>query len=135
VRRVVLLPACVAAAVVAGCGTPGADLFVAHRTGAIPGAELRMRTIDDGHVVCNGREHELDGHDLILSRVLVVDLQKFAKAHTTLPAGHPSILRFSIRTQDGNVSFSDTSPGQPPVFYRAAQLIRTIAKRSCGLTR
>jgi hypothetical protein len=122
-------------AALTGCGTPGADLFVAQRSGSIPGAALRMRTVDDGTVICNGRSHDLDSHNLILARVLATDLSKFAKRHASLPHGKSSILRFRIRTQDGTVAFSDTSTGQPAVFYRAAQLIRTIARRDCGLAR
>jgi hypothetical protein len=124
-----------AAAALAGCGTPGADLFVARRSGSIPGAALRMRAVDDGTVMCNGRSHDLDSRDLILARVLAADLSKLAKRHASLPPGRSSILRFAIRTQDGTVAFSDTSTGQPAVFYRAAQLIRTIARRDCGLPR
>jgi hypothetical protein len=130
-----LLASLLAAVALGGCGNVAADLFVASRSGSIPGAGLRMRVIDDGLVVCNGRQHELDSHDLILARVLVNDLSKFAKRHTSLGPGHPSILRFGIRTQDGVVSFSDTSPGQPAVFFRAAELIRTIARGACGLRR
>jgi hypothetical protein len=124
-----------AAVALGGCGNVAADLFVAQRSGSIPGATLRMRAIDDGTVSCNGRSHELDSHDLILARVLAADLSKFAKRHTSLPPGKASILRFRIRTQDGTVGFSDTSTGQPAVFYRGAELIRTIARRDCGLAR
>ncbi|MCW2966657.1 MAG: hypothetical protein JWM71_429 [Solirubrobacteraceae bacterium] len=124
-----------AGAALAGCGTPGADLFVAQRSGTIPGAALRMRVVDDGEVICNGRSHELDSHDLILARVLANDLSKPAKASVNLPTGKTSILRFHIRTQDGTVAFSDTSPGQPGVFFRAAELIRTLAMGPCGLPR
>jgi hypothetical protein len=120
----------------AGCGNQAADLFVASRSGSVPGAALRMRVIDDGQVVCNGgRSHDIDSKQLIDARRLVEDLQKPAKARRVLAPGHPSIMRFSIRTQDGTVAFSDTSPRQPPVFYRAAQLIRTLARGPCHLPR
>jgi len=118
-----------------GCGTPGADLLVAERAGTIPGAHLRMRLIDDGQVVCNGRTHALSSANLIEARRIVRDLGEAARRRVSLPPGDPSILRFRIRTADGLVGFSDTSPGQPQVFYRAAQLIRTIARGACGLAR
>jgi len=132
VRRLVPL---VLLAAVAGCGTPGADLFVASRSGSIPGANLRMRVIDDGQVVCNGKGHDISSDDLIEAREVVRLLGDPAKQDLVLPPGHPTILRFRIRTEDGIVAFSDTSKGQPAVFYRAAQLIRTIAKNDCGLAR
>ena len=130
-----LVPWAVAGVVLAGCGAPGADLFVAERSGSIPGAALRMRVIDDGQVICNGRTHTLDSKDLIRARQVVRDISKQATAGTILPPGHPTILRFRIRDQDGTVEFSDTSPNQPKGFYEAAQLIRTIATGVCRLPR
>lgn len=119
----------------AGCGTPGADLFVATRTGSIPGAHLQMRVIDDGQVVCNGVKHAISSDDLIDAREVVRELADPAKDGMDLPPGRPTILRFRIRTEDGSVAFSDTSKGQPQAFYKAAQLIRTIARGACGLRR
>ncbi len=127
-----LLPAVVA---LAGCGTAGADLLVAGRSGSIPGAALTMRLIDDGQVVCNGATHRLSSAELIEARKVVRDLAEPARRGVSLPPGHPSILRFRIRTVDGLVGFSDTSAGQPQVFYRVAQLIRGIARGDCGLPR
>jgi hypothetical protein len=134
-RRVSRLAALVLLAAVSGCGTPGADLFVASRTGSITGANLRMRVVDDGQVICNGKEHPLGSDNLIDAREVVRDLGDPARAGVVLAPGHPTILRFRIRTADGTVAFSDTSKGQPAAFYRAAQLIRTIAKGACGLPR
>ena len=44
-------------------------------------------------------------------------------------------MRYDVRSEDGSVTFSDTSRGQPPVFYRVAKLTRDIAKGVCGLPR
>src|SRR5881275_2237426 len=107
-RRV--LPALALATALGGCGNPGADLFVAQRSGIGPGAALRLRVIDDGQVVCNGKSHQLDSPDLIKAREVVREISKQAQQDVNLPPGHPTILRFRIRTQDGTVEFSDTSP-------------------------
>jgi len=119
----------------AGCGTAGGDLLVVDRSGSIPGAGLQMRVIDDGQVECNGTRHDLTSDQLIEAREVVRELGEPARANRSLPPGDPTILRFRIRTEDGVVGFSDTSSGQPQVFYRAAQLVRTIAKGVCGLAR
>ena len=123
------------AAILAGCGTPGADLMVVARSGSIPGAALEMRVIDDGQVICNGKKHDMTSDDLIDAREIVRELGKPARAGTNLAPGHPTILRFRITTEDGTVEFSDTSKKQPQAFYEAAQLIRVIAKGACGLPR
>ena len=119
----------------AGCGTAGADMLVVDRTGSIAGADLHLRVIDDGQVECNGVRHDLGSDELIEARELVRELAEPASRDVSLPPGRPTILRFRIRTEDGVVGFSDTSPDQPTVFYRAAQLVRTIAKGACGLPR
>ena len=129
------LSALAAVGLLAGCGTPGADLFVARRSGSIPGAALTMRVIDDGQVVCNGHEHPLSSDLLIDARALAEDLAEPATAGTSLPPRRGSILRYRIRVEDGTVAFADTSRGQPAAFYRAALLIRQIAKGPCGLPR
>lgn len=122
-------------ALLAGCGTAGADLMVVQRSGSIPGAGLRMRVIDDGRVVCNGARYDLPSAQLIAARDVARDLAGAARRRTRLAPGPGAILRLRIRTADGIVAFSDTSPRQPRVFYRAAQLVRTIAKGACGLPR
>ena len=109
--------------------------MVVSRSGTIPGADLQMRVIDDGQVVCNGKTHDISSDNLIKAREVERDLAEDAKKRTNLPPGHPTILRFRITTEDGSVAFSDTSKKQPQVFYRAAQLVRVIAKGDCGLQR
>jgi hypothetical protein len=131
-RRLALL---LALPVLAGCGTEGADLMVVERSGSIPGAELRMRVIDDGQVECDGERHDLASEHLIDAREVVRELAEPAADGVSLPPGDPTVLRFRIRTEDGVVGFSDTSPDQPVVFYEAAQLVRTIAQEDCGLDR
>ena len=130
-----LLTAAVLAAVLGGCGTPGADLLIVHRTGTIPGAGLELRVLDDGQAICNGTTHELPSRMLIDARVAVRDLADPAKAGLRLPPGPGAILRFDVRSEDGTVAFSDTSRGQPRVFYRVALLVRRIAMGPCGLPR
>jgi hypothetical protein len=132
-RRLALLV--VLAAGLGGCGTEGADLMIVHRTGNLPGANLRMRVIDDGQVECNGTRHDLGSDELIEAREVARELGDPARRQTSLPPGRSSLLRFRIRTEEGLVGFSDSSPRQPHVFYRAAQLVRTIAKGACGLER
>jgi hypothetical protein len=132
VRRLALL---LPLAVLAGCGTDGADLMDVARSGDIPGAKLTVRVIDDGQVECNGVRHDMTSDQLIEAREVVRELEEPAADGLSLPPGDPSILRFRIRTEEGVVGFSDTSPDQPVVFYEAAQLIRDIAQDACGLER
>jgi hypothetical protein len=132
-----------AAAVAAvGCGAPSADLFVVTRSGSIPGARLTMLIGDGGTVRCNGgTEHGLTSKQLIDARKVAFLLNGDEKApgpateNLRLPAGPVTILRYVVRSEKGTVAFSDTSPRQPPAFYRVAKLTRDLAKGVCGLPR
>jgi hypothetical protein len=141
VRRGVLAAA-VAAAALAGCGTPSADLFVVHRSGSIPGAKLTLLVGDGGTVRCNGGpEREITSAQLITARALLRDLEGDEEREGPLqrdlhlPAQPNSILRYLVRAEDGTVAFSDTSRAQPRVFFRVAQFTRQMAKGVCGLPR
>jgi len=134
VRRT--LAAATAALLVAGCGTRAPDLFLVTRSGSIPYARLTMRVTDDGFVSCNrGAERELPSALLLDARALERDLEKPAGRGVSLAPGQHSILSYSVRTADGSVRFSDTSRGQPLVFYRTAEFVREVAQRVCRLPR
>jgi hypothetical protein len=135
-RLTTLAAGAVLAAAVAGCGQQSADVFVAHRTGTIPGAELRLRVVDDGQVSCNGGAlRDLPSKLLIDARANARDLEDPAKRGVALPPRPGTTLSYAIRVGDGVVRFSDTSRGQPPAFYTAAFLVRRIAQQACGLPR
>jgi hypothetical protein len=134
VRRVA--PALVALVLLAGCGTPSADLFVVERSGSIPGASLRLLVSDGGTVTCNGgHEREMADQQLLDARALARDLAKSAKRDVVLAPGPNAVLTYHVRLEDGTVGFSDTSAGQPPVFRRLAAFTRDVAKSVCGLAR
>ncbi len=132
-----------AAAVVSGCGSPSADLFVVTRTGAIPGAKLSLLVNDGGSVRCNGGpSKDITSDDLILARKIARELNGKDADHPgpatsdlVLPPRPGSILRYAVRLEKGTVTFSDNSKGQPPTSYAAAAFTRAMAQRVCGLVR
>lgn len=120
---------------VAGCGTPGHDLMVVQRSGSLPGARLSMRVIDDGFVICDGQRYDLTSAQVIAAREVERDLEPVARSGLRLPPRPGSTMRYRIRTKDGTVAFADTSGGQPAVFFRAALLVRRLARGACRLPR
>jgi hypothetical protein len=142
--RAVLLAVLPIAAVAVGCNGPRpADLFLVQRSGSIPGAELTLRLTDDGGAFCNeGKRRELTSAQLITAREIrrELDGQKdedvgLAEKHINLKPGPVTSLSFKVRSQNGSVAFSDTSPHQPQAFYRLAQLTREVARQDCHLAR
>jgi hypothetical protein len=137
VRRAALaIPLLAGLAALAACGAQAPDLFLLRRSGTIPGARLTLRVTDDGRASCDGRPLvEIPSSQLIAARAVQRDVSKPAKRHLRLPPQPGSVLSYSVRTQDGSVSFSDDSLRQPPVFYLAADLARKIAQGPCHLAR
>jgi hypothetical protein len=133
------------ALVSAGCNGPRpADLFVVQRSGSIEGARLTLRITDDGGAYCNGGgRREVTSAQLIDARELRRELdgqpdkgkRGLAAQHLDLKPGAVTTLSYRVRSEQGTVVFSDTSPHQPQAFYRLAKLTRDIARGPCGLPR
>jgi hypothetical protein len=133
VRRLIVAVLTVLAA---GCGQPSADLFTVTRSGSISGAHVVLRVTDDGHVSCNGGElREISSDQLIRAREVVRELEKPAEKGVVLPARPGSTLSYAIDIGGDEVRFADNALGQDPEMYKAALLVRQLAKGPCGLPR
>ena len=125
-----------AAAVLASCGQPGADLFVVQRSGQGAGAALALRVADDGFVRCNaGPRRRISDDQLLLAREIQRELDGDAKQRVSRPPGPGSVLSYSVRLESGTVRFSDTSPGISTEERKAAAFTREVATGVCGLAR
>jgi hypothetical protein len=119
-----------------GCGQPSADLIVVNRSGSIPGAKLRLRVTDDGHVSCNGGAlREITSKQLIDARVAARALSKPAQKHVSLAARPGSTLDYSFTIDGDTTRFADNAAGQSADMYKAALLVREIAQGACQLPR
>jgi hypothetical protein len=129
----------------AGCGGgPPADLFVVQRTGSVPGAALTLRLTDDAGAYCNalGRR-EVTSEQLIEAREIRRELdgdprkpevEGLAERKLRLPASGPTIFAYRVRSEEGVITFHDTSRGYDAV-PRILKLTRDVARESCGLAR
>ncbi|WP_205699237.1 hypothetical protein [Conexibacter sp. SYSU D00693] len=142
-----------AAMVAAGCGEggPPADLFVVERSGSVPGARLELRLTDDGGAYCNGGERrEVSSAQLLEARELQRELDGDPKeegdrgladdgfragAKPDGAGGLRTIFSYRVRSEDGTISFADTSTGPGDVLPRFVKLTRDVARGPCGLPR
>jgi hypothetical protein len=131
VRRLAL----VVALVLAGCGSPPADLFSVERSGADPNANVEVVVSDGGSVTCDGEEHDLDADRLLTARQLVRDLAPQAELGIELPRGPGTNLSYRVSMESGTVAFSDRSPGVPRTFQRVAAFTKDVTERVCGIER
>jgi hypothetical protein len=117
---------------VAGCGGPPADLFVANRTGSVPGAKLEM-LVSDGSVRCNGgKEHEISSAQVLEGRAIATDLETVKQSD--IPKEKAGIFAFEVRSEWGTVRFVDRNTS-PAVLPHIVRLVRDLARSECGLVR
>jgi hypothetical protein len=126
------LLAVVVLVVLAGCGSPPADLFVVQRTGSVPGADLRM-LVSDGSVRCNdGAEREISSDQVLEGRAIATDLALLTQAD--IPPAQPAVFAFEVRSESGTLRFADRN-ARPVVLPRLIRLVRDLARNVCGLER
>ena len=120
----------------AGCGSPSADLFEVVRSGADKNANVRILVSDDGSVRCNKKKPVPMGAErLLTARELARDLEKQAALGLELPSEKGSILAYRVRLEDGTIAFSDRSRGIPKSFSRLVAFTSGVAKDVCKITR
>ena len=129
------LAAALTALLVAGCGSPAADLFEVKRTGADRNANLTLLVSDDSTVTCNGRKHEVSGDMLLEARELTRELSEQAELNLQLPPGPNPVLTYRVRMQAGTVAFSDTSRPLPSSFAELTVFTKHVSEDICGLKR
>jgi len=121
-----------------GCGGQIApDLFEVIRSptgpSSGPGAALALVVADDGTARCNGGPRRALPDPLILeSRTLQMDIDPDLLRHARFPEPPGGVYAYRVRDQDGEVSFSDTSP-LPAELKRVEGLTLAAAQQACGL--
>lgn len=135
-RRPALAGTALAVLVLAGCGSPSADLFAVQRSGTVPGAKLAMTVNDGGTVTCNqAKPVDITDHELLTARELQRRLKDFAQRHLDLVPRPGSVFRYEVRTPDGTVRFADNSPGARGALAQLTLFVREVAQQQCRLTR
>jgi hypothetical protein len=129
------LTALAAAAALAACGTPSADLFVVERTGSLPDARLTLVVGDGGTVECDGTERPISNGRLLEARELARDLEPVLARGADLPGGSRALLRFRVLGEDGDVRFADVTASRRPVLARVVAFTRGVAREACRLAR
>jgi hypothetical protein len=124
-------------AVLAGCGldVQSPDLFLLTRTGQ--GAKLTMLVNDGGTISCNGRSPQRLSDPLLLqARDLANSLGGDAKANLRIAAPPNSVYHYTIKLQNGKISFPDTATagGRFPALARAELFAVQAAQQACGLS-
>ena len=125
-------------ALLAGCGfgVQSPDLFLLTRTGQ--GARLTLLVNDGGTIRCNGgRSRQLSDPLLLQARDLAGGLGGDAQARLRIPSPSDSVYRYTMRLQQGSISFPDTAAasGKFPRLAQAEQFALRASQQACGISR
>jgi hypothetical protein len=133
VRRALLAGAVVA--LVSGCGFDVAspDLFLLTRTGE--GKPLGLLVNDAGTIRCDGgRARKLSDPLLLRARDIATSLAEDAKRKLGIPASQKSAFHYTVKLQDGTISFPDTAAARHPELAQLELFAVQAAQQACGLT-
>lgn len=134
-RRMALATAVAVAATGCGLSVQSADLFLLRRTGH--GQTLTLLVNDGGTIRCNGgRARTLPDPLLLQARDLASGLGGDAQQSLRIRSSSDSVYRYTIRLQQGTISFPDTATasGRYPRLARAELFALHAAQQVCGLS-
>lgn len=127
--------AIVSAVLLAGCGlnVRSPDLFALTRVGQ--GRKLTLLVNDGGTISCNGGSpKQLPDPMLLQARDLATSLDNDAKAKLNISAAPNSIFFYTVKLQDGSISFPDTA-GRTHSELATTELFTVQAAQGvCGLS-
>jgi hypothetical protein len=133
IRRLVLGAClCTALGALAGCGlaVQSPDLFLLTRTRE--GQSVTLLVNDAGTIRCNGgKSRSLSDPLLIQARTLASDLDKDAKASLKIAPPPDSVARFTIRLQNGTISFPDTAASRHHELAEAELFTVQALRQAC----
>lgn len=118
-----------------GCGlqVQSADLFLLTRVGE--GKRLTMLVGDGGTIRCNDQKTKpLSDALLITARDLADNLDNDAQTNLRIAAGPHSVYRYTIRLQNGTISFPDTAAAKHHELSQAELFTLQAAARACGIS-
>ena len=126
--------AAVMAGLVAGCfDVQSPDLFLLTRTGQ--GGKLTLLVNDGGTIRCDGAKAKpISDNALVTARDLSDNLVTDAQSKLTIPRAPGSIYYFTIKLQQGTISFPDRAAATRKVLAQAELFATQAAQQDCRLT-
>ena len=118
----------------AGCrfDVRSADLFLLTRAGQ--GRTLTLLINDGGTIRCNAsRTMQISDPLLLRARDLANSLDGDAKRTLRIPTPPNSAFSYTIRLQDGTISFPDTAAAAHPELAQAELFAVQAAQQACRL--
>ena len=131
-RKSLALLATLMAAAVPGCGGESGDLMSIEISGGPAGVATHTVVVTgDGRGSCDrGAEELLPSERVIDAREIDKDLGDLFRKAADYPQ-RPGARRYTVRTGDGDVRWSEGTPGLPDVLPRAQLLALQLERILC----
>jgi hypothetical protein len=122
------------AVLLAGCfDVQSPDLFLLTRTGQ--GGKLTLLVNDGGTIRCDGAKAKpISDNALVTARDLSDNLVTDAQNKLTIPRAPGSIYYFTIKLQQGTISFPDRAAATRKVLAQAELFAAQAAQQECRVT-
>ena len=116
----------------AGCGGDPGDLLSIEASGGVAGGKHTVVVSGDGRGSCDrGPLKQLPADRVIDARGIERDAGDLARRAAEYPA-RQGARRFVMNTKDGEVRWSERTPGLPSVLPRAQLLQLQLQRLLCG---
>lgn len=126
-----LVPAALAALALAGCGGEAGDLMSIGLEGGPTGVHHTVVVTGDGRGSCGrGKEVLLPSERVIDAREIAKEVSDLARKAADFPV-KPGATRYTLRTTDGDVRWSEGTPGLPSVLPKAQLLAVQLDRILC----
>jgi hypothetical protein len=130
-RRCIGAGLAAAAVAMTGCGGAAGDLLSLSASGGVAGGTHTVVVSGDGRGSCDrGPLKQLPADRVIDARGIERDATELATEATDLPA-RKGARRFTLGTKDGEVRWSERTPGIPSVLPRAQLLELQLERLLC----
>jgi hypothetical protein len=127
-----LIAVAAVAVVLAGCGGDPGDLLSISASGGVAGGKHTLVVTGDGRGSCDrGPLKQLPGDRVIDARGIERDAGELATRAAEYPPSSQGARRFTLSTKDGEVSWSERTPGIPSVLPRAQLLELQLQRILC----
>jgi hypothetical protein len=114
-----------------GCGGDPGDLLSLSASGGVAGGTHTLVVSGDGRGSCDrGPLQQLPADRVLDARGIERDAQELATKATDLPP-RKGARRFTLNTKDGEVHWSERTPGIPSVLPRAQLLELQLERQLC----
>ena len=121
------------ALILGGCGGSAGDVLAIEVSGGPLPAKQTLVVTDDGRGSCDrGSLRDIPNQRLIDAQALAHDAKPLAETAASYGVPRPGARRYLLKLPQGDVSWTEGTPGIPAALGRAQLLALQLGRELCG---